>query len=287
MKDRNICKFVSSSYTSDLRITCFVYESNPEVIRYPNVLKTHTLLLFTKGNGTAVCDQLCFPVNSGSVLFGFKGETLYIESEGICEYMYIAFEGARADTLFDRFHVRCETRCFTGFDSLIPLWKDSLARASDKTVDLVGESILLYTFSCLHKNCTPQNELIDRIIGLTETHFTNAALSLTALAKELGYNAKYLSHVFKKQTGSPYSEYLRTLRIRYAISLLNNGLDSIKNVALLSGFSDPLYFSTVFKQVLGVSPRDYVRHHNAQTEQTFAPHSTNIPTVSSSPEIAD
>ncbi|MBE6769109.1 MAG: helix-turn-helix transcriptional regulator [Ruminococcaceae bacterium] len=262
MKDRNICKFVSPSYTNDLHITCFVYESNPEVIQTPAVLRTHALLLFTKGSGTVRCDNTRTPFASGTLLFCFKGETLYTECENACEYMYISFDGVRADVLFNRFHIRRETRCFTGLDGLLPLWKESLSRASEETVDLAAESILLYTFSRLFENCNPQNELIDRIIDLTEAHFTDFDLSLTVLAEELGYNAKYLSHLFKKRTGTPYSEYLRTLRIRHAVSLMNNGLDSIKNVALLSGFSDPLYFSTVFKQVIGLSPREYVRESN-------------------------
>ena len=54
-----------------------------------------------------------------------------------------------------------------------------------------------------------------------------------------------------------YSEYVRSLRIKYAVSLFDHGIDSVKNVALLSGFTDPLYFSTVFKKCLGVSPKEY------------------------------
>jgi len=264
MNNRNICKFVPPSYTNDLNITCFVYESDPEVMKIPSVLKAHTLLFFTKGSGTVVCDNSRTPFESGTLIFAFKGEMLYTEYEGNCAYMYISFDGIRAETLFNRFHIRRETRCFTGLDGLLPLWKESLSRASEETVDLAAESILLYTFSCLFENCNPQNELIDRIMTLSETHFTDSSLSLTVLADELGYNAKYLSHLFKKRTGTPYSEYLRTLRIRHAVSLMNNGLDSIKNVALLSGFSDPLYFSTVFKQVVGLSPRDYLREQSRQ-----------------------
>lgn len=262
MKDRNICKFVPPSYRDDLHITCFVYESKPDVMHTPTEWKTHTCLLFTKGSGTAVCDGVHVPFTGGTLLFVFKGETLYIECENACEYMYISFDGARSEALFNRFHIRRETRCFTGLDGLLPLWKESLSRASEETVDLAAESILLYTFSRLFENCNPQNELIDRIISLSEAHFTDATLSLSAIAEELGYNPKYLSHLFKKRTGTPYSEYLRTLRIRYAVSLLDNGLDSVKNVALLSGFADPLYFSTVFKQVIGLSPREYLREQN-------------------------
>ena len=73
----------------------------------------------------------------------------------------------------------------------------------------------------------------------------------------LSYNPKYVSHIFKERMNLGYSEYLRTLRIKYAVSLIEHGIDSVKNVALLSGFTDPLYFSTVFKKITGVSPKDY------------------------------
>jgi AraC-like DNA-binding protein len=59
--------------------------------------------------------------------------------------------------------------------------------------------------------------------------------------------------------GIGYAEYLRNLRIKYAVSLFDHGIDSVKNVALLSGFSDPLYFSTVFKTVVGLSPKEYLK----------------------------
>ena len=82
---------------------------------------------------------------------------------------------------------------------------------------------------------------------------------LSTVAERLGYSSKYLSHIFKKQMGMGYTEYLQTYRIRYAVSLFEHGLDSIKNVALLSGFTDPLYFSTVFKKQFGVSPASYIQ----------------------------
>ena len=66
--------------------------------------------------------------------------------------------------------------------------------------------------------------------------------------------------------GVSLKEYLRTLRIKYAVSLFDHGMDSVKNVALLSGFNDPLYFSTVFKKTVGVSPTDYAHSLIAQDQ---------------------
>ena len=171
--------------------------------------------------------------------------------------MYIDFGGARADTLFSRFCINRINRLFAGFEGLIPLWHDSLCRASDINLDLVSEGILLYTFSRMAVDNDEKNSIINRIVEITEENFTDPELSVTALAKELSYNAKYISHLFKEKTGISYSEHLRNLRIKYAVSLLEHGIDSVKNVALLSGFTDPLYFSTVFKKTVGVSPKDY------------------------------
>ena len=68
-----------------------------------------------------------------------------------------------------------------------------------------------------------------------------------------------LSSLFKKSTGLTYSEYLRSIRIRFAVTLFDSGLELVKNVSLLSGFSDPLYFSAVFKKSVGVSPKEYIK----------------------------
>ena len=259
MKEHNICKFVSASHSTDLTIACFVYETDREVMQTATPLPLHRAMLFTKGEGHVMIDGRKLPFGVGTVLFAFEGETLYIDTAIESEYIYIAFHGPRAALLFDRFHITAETRVFAELDGLIPLWKESLSRASDLTIDLAAESMLLYTFSRLHEHCGTQSALVGRIIKLSEAHFTDSSLSLAMVAEEFSYNQKYLSHLFKKETGTGYAEYLRTLRIRYAVSLFDNGLDSIKNVALLSGFADPLYFSTVFKQTLGVSPREYLQ----------------------------
>ena len=76
----------------------------------------------------------------------------------------------------------------------------------------------------------------------------------------MNYHPKYISHLFKEKMGVSYSEYLRSVRLKYAVTLLDHGIDSVKNVALLSGFSDPLYFSKVFKDSIGISPSGYTKN---------------------------
>jgi two-component system response regulator YesN len=96
-------------------------------------------------------------------------------------------------------------------------------------------------------------------LQIIDNEFNDHSLSITSIGEELSYHPKYLSQLFKKEVGAGFSEYLRNKRINYARALFDHGIDSIKNVALLSGFNDPLYFSSVFKKATGMSPKQYIQ----------------------------
>ena len=258
MKNRNICKFISEASADKLDIICFVYESDYETITNEVKENSNRAILIKQGEGQLTADGYVQEFKAGYLLFTFKDENVKITTKG-CEYLYISFDGARSESLFRRFGISKTCRCFDGFDSMIPLWHDSLMRASEKNIDLTAEGMLLYSFSRLVNGSSEQNGIINEIIQLTEENFSNPELSLTAISQKLNYNSKYISHLFKEKMGINYSEYLKNLRLKYAVALFDSGVDSVKNVAALSGFSDPLYFSSVFKKAIGVSPKEYTK----------------------------
>ena len=106
--------------------------------------------------------------------------------------------------------------------------------------------------------------MVTDILMLTQKNFTNPDLSLASIAAKLGYDAKYLSSLFKKRRGVAYMQYLRELRIKHALFLMEQGVASVKNVALLSGFRDALYFSKVFAGVEGIPPSEYITQLDKQ-----------------------
>ena len=257
LSTRNICKMSPLPLIDTLSVRLFVLETNENVMRQRHLLERNWLILLAQSKANFYFDEQVHVVQAGELLFGFRGEKMRIEPLQDAAYIYIEFDGQRADELLRRFGVRSTNRQFAGFEGMIPLCKESLARADEQTIDLAAESMLLYAFSRLGGTSMPNGNLINRMLEITEDRFTDPDFSITALAAELSYNSKYISHVFKKKMGMTYTQYLRSMRIKYAVSLFDHGLDSIKNVALLSGFFDPLYFSSVFKQVVGVSPTEY------------------------------
>ena len=84
-------------------------------------------------------------------------------------------------------------------------------------------------------------------------------LSLSMVASHIGITPNYLSTLFSKETGETFSEYLNCIRIRRAAQLLKSSSGSINQIAEKTGYSDALYFSKVFRRLIGMSPREFRR----------------------------
>ncbi|MBQ7036761.1 MAG: helix-turn-helix transcriptional regulator [Clostridia bacterium] len=257
----NICKFIEDASSGTLSVRNFICETDAATMLAPQLLKHHRMILISRGKLAFHLDGTVFSASVGTLAFVFAGEKFSLSPEGDCEYLYISFSGGRAGDLFRRFGIHKGNRFFENFDNLLPLWKDSLVRASKENIDLAAESVLLYTLSRFSASPDKQNTIIQKMLEITEHGFGDPTLSISALSKMLSYNPKYLSHLFKEKMGVGYTEYLRTYRIKYAITLMDHGIDSVKNLASLCGFQNPLYFSAVFKKAVGIPPSEYKKPH--------------------------
>ena len=79
-------------------------------------------------------------------------------------------------------------------------------------------------------------------------------LSVPKLAELFGYNANYLSTVYKKATGESLVHYINQTRIAAAKTLLLDTTDSVSAIASRVGFSDSKYFIRIFRQLAGITP---------------------------------
>ncbi|MDR2477655.1 MAG: helix-turn-helix domain-containing protein [Treponema sp.] len=100
-----------------------------------------------------------------------------------------------------------------------------------------------------------------------DQHFSEAGLSLYSTAAHVGISPNHLSTVFAQETGENFIEYLTRVRIERAKQLLKNTAMKSASIAYETGFSDPHYFSSIFKKNTGMSPRDYRANAAASTEQ--------------------
>ncbi|MGO4370161.1 response regulator transcription factor [Paenibacillus sp. 2TAB19] len=82
-------------------------------------------------------------------------------------------------------------------------------------------------------------------------------LSLQLLSQQVYLHPKYLSDIFKRETGQNLSDYVTERRLEKAKKLLKETTLKISEIAPLCGFANHKYFASLFKQHIGCTPTEY------------------------------
>ena len=94
-----------------------------------------------------------------------------------------------------------------------------------------------------------------RLVEWVESHYLQR-ITMRDAAEFFGYNKNYFSKWINNTTGTSFTDFLSSVRISHACAYLSNG-HTIEDTAELCGFSDPSYFTKVFKKLRGTTPKSY------------------------------
>nr|MDT0252599.1 arabinose operon transcriptional regulator AraC [Endozoicomonas sp.] len=116
------------------------------------------------------------------------------------------------------------------------------------------------------KTLQPENairKLDPRIIEVINIMSDNICreYSVEELASRVYLSASRLAHLFREDVGSTIIQWRNDQRINYAKQLLTTSQISINRISRIVGYTDPLYFSRIFKRVIGVSPKAFRNYH--------------------------
>jgi two-component system response regulator YesN len=128
-------------------------------------------------------------------------------------------------------------------------------------------------FSCI----TVKNKVLDVLNVLCEKYmpYMNESLSRTVenyiknnyksqitiedISDLMHLSTSYIGRIFKKETGRNVLQYLNEYRVERAKILLKEGEFQINEITFMVGYSNPAYFSNVFRRISGVSPKKYMQ----------------------------
>lgn len=112
-------------------------------------------------------------------------------------------------------------------------------------------------FRSIHRlNDLDDTRRMKDIVSYVEKYYMNE-LSLEKLSNRFFLSREHISRKFKQETGMPLSKYIINLRINQAKSWLIETEESIFSIALMLGYQDEIYFSKLFKKVVGMTPFEY------------------------------
>lgn len=271
--DQNICRFIPYNHQDEnIHTLYFVYEQNFNALPQNQMLAFYKLCLVVSGEGTFTMHGKSYDLHPGDLFFIFPSVTHNIHSnadEGDphrLKCIYVSFIGIRANQIMSRFHITSISPVYSGHSDLIPFWENAIRIAGKNNLDLISESVLLYTLSVIGATTEESEEmqssnLIQNIKKYVDEHFSDQDLSLNSICAHYNYNPKYISTLFKKYFKVGINEYVNTIRIQEACTLIDDNMTSVKDIAARCGFRDQYYFSRVFKIRLGISPSQYIQNY--------------------------
>ena len=101
-------------------------------------------------------------------------------------------------------------------------------------------------------------EFMDRAMGIIETNVANSEFNISMFVKEMGVGRTILFNKLRTIVGQSPNDYIITVRLKKAISLLENNPDlNITEISEMTGFNYVGYFGRVFKERYKMTPSDY------------------------------
>ena len=264
MNDKNICLFAPDGNGNEkLHVINYVLEKKHPTFNGLKRSSVYQMYYVIGGEGVLRTSNKDFKLERGDIFFTFPSSPFAVESLCDLEYMYVSYLGVRANMICDSLGINRNNCVFRQYSEVEPFWRDALT-VSKEASTLRFESVALYTFSVLAERLIPtkRNSSSDDAVQLAKKYIdeniSNSELSLEKISAELSYNTKYLSSLFKRKMGIGISEYISTVRIQHACTLMEQGFTSIKDIAAQCGFKDALYFSKVFKRTMTQSPKEHI-----------------------------
>lgn len=182
-------------------------------------------------------------------------------------YCWVTFDGNSSDSIIEEMGLsQCEQPFKCGFCEKLEAIVHPLV-----SQDPLEASVNEYLYGCLmiiksfhldemavadkDKEQNAQKEYVDNAIRYIKSRYYHTTLRVTDIANFVGLERHYLSTLFVSKMGVSPKEYLILTRMDKAKQLLAYKNLSVQEISRSVGYTDPLYFSRIFKKYVGVSPQ--------------------------------
>ena len=280
MSDMKFSIFPNENFI-DLSMYQYGYEKTNPAHSFGPATRNHYLFHYIlSGTGILNADDSkgntkTYSVKSGQGFMIYPNQiTTYISDRNVpWEYIWIEFDGLR---------VR-EALGIAGLTMDQPIYKTRLKDLQEEMVKemhyiidhndsapfhLIGHLYLF--FDALLRSITPEHPVsgkklrdyyVRESLMFIEQNYQND-ITIEDMAKLCGLNRSYFGKIFKEAIGKTPQEFLLTYRMIKATELLKLTKLSIGDISNAVGYANQLHFSRAFKNIYGVSPREWRNNAN-------------------------
>ncbi len=218
-----------------------------------------------KGRGVLECEKETYNICGGDLFCLFPGGHYHYHDfpDSPWHYRRIGLAGSRALEILGSLDITPATPHHHGdfHRALLPCYMEA-AQAFAVPNPSVAAACRIAWMCVEAIECLPSKESTDgdnvetRAKALIDNQFARA-LTIDLLANELQVSRTTIYLRFKTRFGLSPKEYLDKTRLDHACKLLAESRRSMKEIAMLCGYSSPSYFNQAFRRHCGVPPTQW------------------------------
>ena len=245
-----------------------VHARRPHISTHPG-LASYLFMMVLSGSGTLSYLGEEYRLSGGDcALINCKNEYYHKSSEDLWTIRWIHFYGPTVFGIYQKYmerggQIRFRPADMNGFTDC---WeKISFLASSDDHIRDMKINEQLSSLFCLvmaeswHPESSAGGKGRQSLLHIREyiRDHLSEKITLDMLSERFYMNKYYLTRLFRREYGMTINDYLLQIRISHAKELLRFSQLSVEEVGESCGITPLYYFSRIFKQVEGISPRDY------------------------------
>lgn len=245
------------------------YENCASGHSYGPIMRNGYLIHYVlQGEGIYKARGKLFRLKKGDAFLICPDELIYYEADkhNPWAYTWIGMQGIKVKGYLQRTSLLDNLVIHYGDDEQLKFCHEKMSKADQlpQNRDLIMNSILyeyLFLLACKFPNeqvtlNEKKSDYVEEALQYIEEHYCDP-ITVQDVADHININRSYLHRIFKSFTNVSIQSYLLDYRIRQACILLKSTSMSIRVIARSVSYIDPLYFSRIFHQKMGMSPSEY------------------------------
>lgn len=235
----------------------------PSFHSHPNL----ELLLFTGGQGKIITAYRKLDVKKGDIVVINPNSRHYEEGEGLSFFAI----GIRNLDLYlqETFTKKIIVKTLSGEDYSMIYGLYSIIYHEATTHDSFSSKIIensedtifrlldrLYNLTGHNSSDVEESDVVSNIKNIIDTYYASE-ITLDEIAHRLSESKSTICHKFKNETGMSIIEYKINRQLEEAKNMLSISDMSVSNIASLTGFSSASYFTKLFREHYGITPKQH------------------------------
>lgn len=227
------------------------------------------IVLLTAGQSTCICGSKRVVLSPGDLFVAFPNQVHGFENSGDSTgYVMIipvnpnlaVFHTLLEQKIPTEPMLRAEQLAGTNLVALMEIacreWKTASKNLQQGYVLVIMDKLL--SLLTLTDAQAVSGDALQAVLRYLDDHYTEP-LTRTDIAKSVGYNESYISHLFSSALNTTLKDYINSIRLSQALNLLAGTDMTVSQIALQLGFGSIRSFNRAFLQKMHVSPSAYRR----------------------------